>query len=120
MLASGAVIKTTTNKRKRSEIPGSVHLGFTCDLKSELTDEEFADKVKWLKENVDPWTEVKKLWADTSKKRISNLLADTTVNDYVESFTVLKHQTNGPQLVIFIQSYLLLFLYIFNYYYFHC
>ncbi|KAH0552039.1 hypothetical protein KQX54_004478 [Cotesia glomerata] len=99
LLASGAIVKKTATKRKRNEISGSVHLGFTSDLKSELTDEEYAEKVKWLKENIDSWAEVKKLWADTSKKRISHLLADTSMNHYIESFTVLKHVTNGPQLI---------------------
>lgn len=76
-----------------------MHLGFTSDLKLILSEEELVEKITWLQNHIDFWPEVEKLWADTSKKRISNLLADTSVTDYIESFKILKHETNGPKLV---------------------
>ncbi|CAG5093383.1 Protein of unknown function [Cotesia congregata] len=60
-------------------------------LSSGVTDDEFQEKDNGLKENIDPWTKVIKFWSDTSKRRIYNLISDTSITTYINSYPVLKH-----------------------------
>ncbi|XP_074101015.1 uncharacterized protein LOC141528718 [Cotesia typhae] len=101
ILSSGGIVrKNTGTKRKREErAVDRVQLAFHPDLFSDITDDEFQEKDNWLKENIDPWEKVVKLWSDTSKRRIYNLISDSSIISYIDLYPVLKHVTQGPNLI---------------------
>ncbi|CAD6211372.1 GSCOCG00010983001-RA-CDS, partial [Cotesia congregata] len=95
ILSSGGIVrnKIGTKRKREEQVVDRVQLAFNANLLSDITDDEFQEKDNGLKENIDPWTKVIKFWSDTSKRRIYNLISDTSITTYINSYPVLKHVT---------------------------
>lgn len=46
------------------------------------------DNIQWLKNSIEPWTEVLKRWDETFDKR--SLWKNRSINDYMDTFPALK------------------------------
>ena len=63
---------------------------------SQLTFPKNLKKIKWLKENIDPVERVKQFWKDASKKRILQLIENTSDTEYFNTYPDLRNISHGP------------------------